>query len=380
MRRSSQTSPQRGSVLIVTLWTITLMTILVTVVASQNRLSAQVAYRHQQELATWTTVAAAANQAEMEVVLEHMAPPVESDNFDVSAASLNEALADPLSRFNGDELTLYYPQAANLRVRIYEEAGKINLKNISRARLRVLIEKKLGGPRKADQKQIDAMMEAWNDWIDLNDGATPSGAEKDYYLKLDIPYTPRNGPLETVEELLLIRGYKDVFSDVNLNAAFTVYGEDELINPNLATIDAMRLIPGLDDTLIAEILSARREKEFQGPGDVAQIVPTENMVELRTWINFNKTTNFYTILVYPQPAASAEPDAEVATAANNKTANKQKDQADDDALALADTRNISAYAEVINWTFATERPQILKINPYQSLPLQALNDVAEDEE
>jgi general secretion pathway protein K len=380
---NDQLSIQRGSVLIVTLWTITLMTILVTVVASQNRLSAQVAYRHQQELATWAAVAAAVNQAEMEVMLEHMTRPVESDNFDVSASSLNKALADPLSRFNGDELSLYYPQAENLRVRIYEEAGKINLKSISRARLRLMIEKKLGGPRKAEQKQIDDMMEAWNDWIDLNDGATPNGAEKDYYLKLDVPYTPRNGPLETVEELLLIRGFKDVFSDVNLNAAFTVYGEDELVNLNLTTVDAMRLLPGLDDALIAEILMARRERELQGPGDVAQLVPAENMAELRTWINLNKKTNYYTILVYSQPALSSEDAVEFATATSSKNTSKQTGKQvdkEEDALALADTRNLSAYAETINWTFPTERPQILKISPYQTLPLQALNDVAEVEE
>ena len=62
LQRSLQ---QRGSVIIVALWTITLMTILVTVIASQNRLSAQVAHFHQQELATWTSEQAAINRAEM---------------------------------------------------------------------------------------------------------------------------------------------------------------------------------------------------------------------------------------------------------------------------------------------------------------------------
>lgn len=44
------------------------------------------------------------------------------------------------------------------------------------------------------------------DWIDPDDDVRQFGAERDYYSGLDPPYSPRNGPLETVEELLLVRG------------------------------------------------------------------------------------------------------------------------------------------------------------------------------
>ena len=43
------------------------------------------------------------------------------------------------------------------------------------------------------------------DWIDSDDEPREYGAEFDYYTSLDPPYAPKNGPLETVEELLLIR-------------------------------------------------------------------------------------------------------------------------------------------------------------------------------
>ena len=58
------------------------------------------------------------------------------------------------------------------------------------------------------------------DWIDDDDEPREFGAEFDYYASLDPPYAPKNGPLETVEELLLVR---DVFPtllfgmDVNRN-------------------------------------------------------------------------------------------------------------------------------------------------------------------
>jgi general secretion pathway protein K len=354
---------QKGSVIIVTLWTITLMTILVAVIASQNRLSAQVAYFHQQELAEWANVQAAMNQSEMELMLERMPLPASSEqpaDTLTLAESLNEQLKNPRYRYNGDELTLAYPQAADIGVRIYDHAGKINLREISPARLRGLIEKKLG--EDAEPEQVDLLMEAWNDWRDLNDGASAIGAEEDYYQKLEVPFSPRNGALETVQELLSIRGFADVFGDVELDAAFTIYGEDELINLNVATIEAMRLLPGLDDKLIADILEWRKDNEFQGNGDVAQIVPAENMTELRSWLNSRKTTNYYTIMVYPHAGAgSAEADEDADTNDDDETTDNNE----------AEPR-LTAFAETVYVPAATERPQVLKINPYETLPMTAL--------
>lgn len=44
------------------------------------------------------------------------------------------------------------------------------------------------------------------DWLDEDDEPRELGAEIDYYTSLDPPYEPRNGPLHSVEELLLVRG------------------------------------------------------------------------------------------------------------------------------------------------------------------------------
>ncbi|MCH8235789.1 MAG: general secretion pathway protein GspK [Chloroflexi bacterium] len=44
------------------------------------------------------------------------------------------------------------------------------------------------------------------DWIDPDDEPREFGAEVDYYSGLNPPYAPKNGPLETIEELLLVRG------------------------------------------------------------------------------------------------------------------------------------------------------------------------------
>ncbi|MEM7681297.1 MAG: hypothetical protein AAF288_05005 [Planctomycetota bacterium] len=45
------------------------------------------------------------------------------------------------------------------------------------------------------------------DWRDANEELSEGGAESDYYLSLDPPYRAKNAPLESLEELLLIRGF-----------------------------------------------------------------------------------------------------------------------------------------------------------------------------
>jgi len=44
------------------------------------------------------------------------------------------------------------------------------------------------------------------DWRDEDNAASPGGAEAEYYLSLQPPYLPRNGPVQTIRELLMVRG------------------------------------------------------------------------------------------------------------------------------------------------------------------------------
>ncbi len=332
---------EQGSVIVVTLWTVILLTILITVIAGQIRLSSRAAYYQQEGLVDWANITSAVNQAEMELMLERMPRPPED------IEDLNDINRTPMFRFNGQELDLHYPQAEGITVRIYDHAGKINLREIGRPRMRALLEKKLG--EDADD-QIDELIAAWGDWVDLSDSTGIDGAERDYYEALENPYIPRNGKLETVEEILHVRGFDEVFADVDLDAAFTLYTDDELINLNLATVEAMRLLPGLDDELIGEIIAFRQENEFRGNGDVAQIVPAENMAELRPWLNSRRTTSFYTIMAYKKLAVEDYPF-------------------DDDELVEMDVTT-SAFSEIVEIRSFNDRPKVLKINPYQNIPIR----------
>jgi hypothetical protein len=68
------------------------------------------------------------------------------------------------------------------------------------------------------------------DWIDADDEARELGAEIDHYSGLSPAYAPKNGPLETVEELLLIRGVTPQLlfgSDINRNGQLDAHETEE---------------------------------------------------------------------------------------------------------------------------------------------------------
>jgi len=76
----------------------------------------------------------------------------------------------------------------------------------------------------------EALAEALIDWRDEDDETTgDGGAEDEYYLRLDPPYYAKNGPLDTVEELLLIKGFttaKVFGEDANRNGVLDACEDD----------------------------------------------------------------------------------------------------------------------------------------------------------
>ncbi len=73
------------------------------------------------------------------------------------------------------------------------------------------------------------LVEGLLDFLDADNTPRPEGAEQEYYNTLAKAYTIRNGPLATLEEILLVRGFTpDLFygEDANLNGQLDP-GEDD---------------------------------------------------------------------------------------------------------------------------------------------------------
>lgn len=119
---------------------------------------------------------------------------------------------------------------------------------------------------------IDAIL----DWLDPDDQRRPFGAEREYYTALKAPYTPKNGPFDSLEEMLLIKGFvSSIFygTDVRegLGKYLTVYSEGK-ININTASLPVlMSLSPKVEQAMAQRVLDYRREKPFRRLEDLRSI-------------------------------------------------------------------------------------------------------------
>ena len=106
------------------------------------------------------------------------------------------------------------------------------------------------------------MVDALIDWLDPDDNPEPLGAESNYYLGLPHPYPAKNGPLDSFDELLLVKGFdRKVVTALAPHA--TVYGSDK-ININTASKEVLLALSSqMDDTAVKAIIAARDEEPFK---------------------------------------------------------------------------------------------------------------------
>jgi general secretion pathway protein K len=362
---------QSGAILIIVLWFMVIVTAMVAALASETRLSAQIVYYNKLALQNWNDTLKALAVAQMEVVL--MVYRMIPDPPDIPLSERK----NKLYRFDGRVLEdLAYPIPNTVTVRIYDEAGKINIKQLPPQYMRQLLEKQIG----KDPDRIAALLDAWEDWIDKDDLKRANGAEKDYYETLSPPYEPRNDPqgkIETPEELLLIKGFAEAFKGVNMDAAFTIYGAQGLansfrVNINLATREALMLIPGLDEDLVNTILTKRREKEFKNFSDFNEFMQPEQLAEVRNWIIPNSPSAFYTIAIQTKnseiideqdKSESSTPPTE-----DNLETNDKKEDNATDSLSSLEPEPQRAYLVIVQPRGVKQLPKVLMVNPYGVLP------------
>ncbi len=163
---------------------------------------------------------------------------------------------------------------------IRDENGKININTASRD---VLIKALAanGLPLGSDR---DTIVDSILDWIDKDDRHRVNGAESDYYEGLSPAYSAKNGPLDSLEELLKVRGVTpEIF-----------YGSEEYQSQESSDAENA---PGL-----ARIFTTQGVSQFNpntAERAVLEIMYPENQVdeilekkEERGWYNQSKSTHF----------------------------------------------------------------------------------------
>jgi general secretion pathway protein K len=145
---------------------------------------------------------------------------------------------------------------------ITDEEGRLNLNSAQPDRLDRLLREH--GIDKSDRDTIIASIQ---DWRDPNDNYRLNGAEsEDYYLKRPVPYRARNANLESVQELLQVKGitealFRGTDERPGLVRDVTVRTQGN-VNINTARKKVLAAM-GLADAQIGQIVSSRCEGPIQ---------------------------------------------------------------------------------------------------------------------
>ncbi len=114
-----------------------------------------------------------------------------------------------------------------------------------------------------DETEARSILDAVVDWLDADDKESDLGAENSYYQSLPEPYSSRNGPIQYIEELLLIKGITPelLFGSgeyKGLADYLTVYGNDGKVNINTAPLLVIKSFDSLISDELLEKFDAYR--------------------------------------------------------------------------------------------------------------------------
>ncbi len=253
----------RASALIVVLWVVGLLSILVTSMAFDAHVEARLTAYSRRRLQAYYLAKSGLEVAEslMYSATEHgdEAAPIDAiEGFESAVERLSDGLA-----VNGMTVELGTGQ---LRIWIEPEPSRRNVNLLNERDWERILEM-AGVP----EGQWPVLIDSFLDWLDPDDVPRFDGAETDdYYARLDPPYRAKNGPLDTVEELLLIRGFSPAIlwggeHEVEFGEPVAVQGIADLlttygdgkVNINAASARVLRTLDGVDEIAAGAIIEER---------------------------------------------------------------------------------------------------------------------------
>jgi general secretion pathway protein K len=199
-----------------------------------------------------------------------------------------------------------YPVAdGNVSINIEDEDGKLALNSIVEGNnpqtlmvdrfYRFLVAMQLDPP--ADPAELTAALIDWLDpgsdpytelrTDDLNQPVV--GAEDGHYLNLPNPYHCKNGPLETLQELSLIKGFSSgvlerIIPHVAVNRSLA-------ININTASLEVlMSLDRQIDRDTAQAVVDYRQSESIKSIVQLEDFLPSESYAILKTMANLGQLT------------------------------------------------------------------------------------------
>lgn len=231
---------KKGSILILTLWTLSFLTIFAVGVGFSASSQLRLASHLQERLKMYYLAKAGIEKGIIEL----------KGDITPKYDSLNERWA------KGDEYFKELPlDGGYITFSLTDESNKIN---INKAPVEIL-KSMLENIAELDSDIASDIANAIVDWRDLDIFVSSGGAEDIYYEGLEVPYPCKSGEFQRVEELLLVKEItQEVFSKIR--DVITIYGDGKA-NINTASRSTLGAL-GISSDLAERIIEFRQGKDL----------------------------------------------------------------------------------------------------------------------
>ena len=243
---------RQGVALIIVLWIIMVLSLLISGFAFTMHVETQVAAFSRKELKAEMLARSGIEVARMQLLLHDKSP------TDAGFDALGQAWVTNQDLYVDHELG-----EGKFNVVVTDEERKLPVNNLTATQWRKLLDV-LG----ADPLDADVIVDSTLDWIDATDLHRLNGADNTYYGGLVPPYKKKGGPMDRIEEMLLIRGVtKELFEGTpagdkdspghpGLKDVLTTFSAGQ-VNVNTTSSEVLQALLNLDDTQATIILQHR---------------------------------------------------------------------------------------------------------------------------
>ena len=251
---------RQGVALILVLWIIMVLSLLISGFAFTMHVETQVAAFSRKELKAEMLARSGIEVARMQLLLH------DQSATDAGFDALNQAWATNQELYVNHELG-----DGKFNVVVTDEERKLPVNNLTSAQWHKLLEV-LG----VDPLDSDVIVDSVLDWMDPTDLHRLNGADNTYYAGLVPPYKKKGGPMDRIEELLLVRGVtKEIFygspadgkdspGRLGLKDVLTTFSGGQ-VNVNTASSEVLQAWLGIDESQ-ATVLLQRRDGGDGIPG------------------------------------------------------------------------------------------------------------------
>ncbi len=320
----------RGIALIMVLWVLMLLSVIVAEFCRTMNTQVTITANFKESTESYYIALAGINSVIYDMIYQTVAPPP-ADATEIDGADTGEASG--FWRINTRIPPMDYA-GGTVTAWIDNESGRINI-NLADRNLLMLMLSEFDLADEEKEIIVDSIM----DWRDSDDLRRLHGAENEYYQSLPRPYSAKNGPFDTVEELLLVRGVTPEIYYEGIDRMITAFPkvapEDASDRRNAKTKDDFNRLninavppamwaamPGITEDMAAQITEFRREKDFQSMSELAEIVGNDVLSGISRYLN-TRPSAYYTIYAAGKKGESGIYETIAATIRLDNTLEKQ---------------------------------------------------------